>query len=555
MKNFKQLGIATAVAAVSASYVGLAQAQTVTFPNNNLGDVAIVPYYTVQGDWTTGVHIINTGSLTEVVKIRLRRASDSMDALDINIILSPKDEWVGNIDDATGTITLTSDDKSCTAPLEPYYSAGAWPMQALYSAGAEEGYIEIISMGSAPVTSPIGVASKHGSTGIPANCGAVESNFFRVAGAPTSTPTSKGVHNSALSGQTCTDDVLAGIVGPASQGCVLQPDIPGVFDSSTQLLLNSYAQGGNALKVAYHIRDTASGLEFGGNAVHLADFSSVPMMSNQEIQTIGVPDPFGYFFPDLNGGSPSDPITAAARATTFEGVRSVLGARSVINDWSVAAARNVSTDWVITLPGQYTMLNLGAYTTSLFDPTAPCLTQGAQAAVNTAATTTEVAQSCDWRDLPVTVATRDIWDREEQTFVNPTGGLVISPAVGNQPGTTKLENEVNVIEWTAGENAPVLDSVYAQSFDVSALGSDFGWAELGVTSDSGKAQGIYTFAPLADGTAVCPQPSATPGADTCDPFTPTSSAVPIVGFVAWERSFPSDPSANYGRLVDHSYGS
>ena len=90
---------------------------------------------------------------------------------------------------------------------------------------------------------------------------------------------------------------------------------------------------------------------------------------------------------------------------------------------------------------------------------------------------------------------------------------------------------------------------------MSALGADFGWAELGVTSDKttvGKLQGIYTFQPLADGTAVCP---AAGGLETCDPFIPTSSAVPIVGFVAWERSFPSDPSANYGRLVDHSYGS
>ena len=484
MKNFKQLGIATAVAAVSASYIGMAQAQsTVNFPNNNLGDVAIVPYYTVQGDWTTGVHIINTGTQTEVVKIRLRRASDSMDSLDINIVLSPKDEWTGNIDDSTGTITLTSDDNSCTAPLEPYYSAGAWPMQPLYSAGAEEGYIEIIAMGSAPVTSPIGVASKHGVDGTPLNCGAVESNFFRVAGAPTDTPTSKGVHNSALSGQTCTDDVLASIVGPASTGCLTQSSP--VLDSPTQLLINSYNQAGNALKVAYHIRDTASGLEFGGNAVHLADFSAVAMMSNQEIQTVGIPDPFGYFFPDLNGGSPGDPTTLAARATTFEGVRAVLGARSIINDWSVAAARNVSTDWVVTLPGQYTMLALGGYTTSLFDPSKPCLTGGAAAGVNAGTNAPDVAvQSCDWRDLPVTVATRDIWDREEQTFINPTGGLVISPAVGNQPGTTELENEVNVIEWTAGENAPVLDSEYAQSFDVSALGADFGWAELGVTSDT-----------------------------------------------------------------------
>jgi len=538
MKNFKQLGIATAVAAVSASYVGMAQAQAM-YPSSNLGDVAIVPYYTVQGDFTTGIHIINTSDFTEVVKVRLRRASDSMDALDINLIMSPKDEWVGNIDDSTGTIQITTDDKTCTAPLEPYYSSGTYPMPALYSAGAEEGYVEIIAMGSISATSAIGVASKHGSTGVPLNCAAAESNFFQVATlAPVGVPTAKGVHSSSLSAQTCTDDVLAGIEGPASQGCLVS-GLPEAGSSGEPLLLNSFTSGGNVLKVAYHIRDTASGLEMGGNAVHLENFSDVAMLTNQESQTVGVPDLYGYFFPDLNGGSPVD--TPRSR---FEDVRAALGASSIINDWSVAAARNVSTDWVVTLPGQYTMLALGAYTTSLFDPTAPCLTEGGADQANAAGAAVpgySAVQSCDWRDIPVTVSTRDIWDREEQTFINPTGGLVISPDVSGSPGETTLPNEVNVIEWTAGENAPVLDSVYSQSFNTAALGSEFGWAELAVTSDAtiGKSQGIYTFAPLPE----------------LHPFTPTSSAVPIVGFVAWERSFPSDPSANYGRLVDHSYGS
>ena len=527
MKNFKQLGIATAVAAVSASYVGLAQAQ-VTYPSTNLGDAAIVPYYTTQGDFTTGVHIINTSDMTQVVKLRLRRGSDSMDALDFNIIMSPKDEWVGNIDDSSGTITVTTDDTTCTAPL----TNGVFPMPALYSAGAEEGYIEIIGMGSIDVVSPIGAASKHTSAGVPLNCVAAESNFFRVATlAPVPGSSANGIHSSILAHQTCTDDVSAALNGPADQGCVI---------NATPVLPNTLGDTGNVLKVAYHIRDTASGLEMGGNAVHLADFATTAMLSNQESQIIGSPDLYGYFFPDLNGGSPVDPTTAPARMTTFEAVRTTLGATSIINDWSVAAARNVSTDWVVTLPGQYVMLDLGRYTTSLFDATKPCYTDLEIAAVNA---TEPTAQSCDWRDLPVTVSPIEIWDREEQTFINPQGGLVISPDVSGTPASTVFPNEVNVVEWTAGENAPVLDSVYNQSFDTSALGADFGWAELSVSATALKTQGIYNFTAGAPGVG-----------NTA--FTPiVETAIPVVGFVAWERSFPSDPSANYGRLVDHSYGS
>jgi hypothetical protein len=61
-------------------------------------------------------------------------------------------------------------------------------------------------------------------------------------------------------------------------------------------------------------------------------------------------------------------------------------------------------------------------------------------------------------------------DREESVIVPASGNLVICPA---PPGTTKtllLSNEVNVIEWTDGNNAPVLCSSYDTTVDASVLG-------------------------------------------------------------------------------------
>ena len=63
------------------------------------GDLALVPYYTVRGQWVTGIHIVNTSDSTQVVKFRFRRATDGMDALDFNVVMSPRDVYAGFLSD------------------------------------------------------------------------------------------------------------------------------------------------------------------------------------------------------------------------------------------------------------------------------------------------------------------------------------------------------------------------------------------------------------------------------------------------------------------------
>ena len=94
--TFKPLGLAIAVATASAGYAGIANAQTLA-DNAGLGNLGIVPYYTVNSGYTTGVSVINTSAFTQVVKVRMRRAVDSMDALDFNVVLSPFDVWTGYV--------------------------------------------------------------------------------------------------------------------------------------------------------------------------------------------------------------------------------------------------------------------------------------------------------------------------------------------------------------------------------------------------------------------------------------------------------------------------
>jgi hypothetical protein len=505
--NFKQLGLAAAVAAATAGVAATSQAQSLS--SNGLGDLAIVPYYTVQDDWVTGIHIINTTDATQVVKLRLRRALDSADAMDFTLILSPKDEWTGSLDNPNGVVVMSTDDASCTAPLR---ADGKFEMPIIYRDGAEEGYIEVIGMAQPTAeTYPIAVAAKH-VAGVPRDCTAVRSNFFRVPGAAEGAPTAvKGVHYPDVTAQTCA----------TVTGCENVP--------AAGLTLNTYVDTQNdAFKVSWAVTDGNSGLEFGSNAVHLEGFAHDPMMTNQQVLIFGSDDPLGYLFPDLNGGSP-----LLGNRGQFEEVRAALGASSVENDWSSrdSGSFTVATDWVVTMPGQYLMVDPLAYVASL------------QIDDETLALAACNPTNCDYRDIPVGLSIT-YYDREEGAFTPEEGGLVVSPAINLTPDGVALPYEVNVVEWKKG--APnILESQYAVTFEPLFEG-DRGWADLSVTPNLVKDQAIWDYA------ATDPND---PNSITGAPVAVENVAVPIIGFAVWERNFANNPNANYGRAIDHSYGS
>jgi hypothetical protein len=550
--NFKPLGLVAAVAAVTAGYTGVAGAHPER-AIGNLGDLAIIPYYTVQDDWVTGVHIINSSALTQVVKLRLRRGSDSADALDFNLIMSPQDEWTGFIDDSSGDIVFATDDTTCTAPIR---EDGRFPMPAIYRAGAEEGYIEVIGMGSPDPAivnafgaegSAIAIAAKH-SDGVPANCSGVASNFFANAGA---SPFGRGVMTNSLTHQTVSA-AEAAVATANGQDCFTAagagPMVAPNF--SAGVCQNEYESGSDSLKVSYFFRDAASGIEFGGDAVHLTGFSADAWMTNQETGLFSG-DVFGFDFPDLDGG-PWDPSGGLSLRGKYNDLRDggVLGVASVLNDWSTASSRNVSTDWVLTMPGQYAMLDIFTWLQSGFGAT--CGRAEIQA------TGVTPVPECDFRDLPVQLVPT-AYDREEFTPTPEDGDLVISPA---PPGSTTriiLPNEVNVLEWTDGANTPVLGSQYNTVINASAVGES-GWAIGSVSSLNTNARSVCQLDGTTDvvpGTGVTGVPAVFtaggPSYQRPGVCIPATGNVPVVGFVAWERSFPQNPEGNYGRLIDHSF--
>ena len=536
---FKPLGLAAAVAAVTAGYAGAVSAQEVS--SRGLGDLAIIPFYTVNSGFTTGVHIVNTSAQTQVVKLRARRGVDSQDSLDFNIVLSPYDEFVGRLEKAgdevtpqggSGKISFIVNDTTCAAPAGTPTGTGSveWVMPDSgsedtlinFRTGADEGYIEVIAMGQPDSeAAAIAVAAKH-VAGVPRDCVAVRSNFFRN-GVPADT-VSKGVTSPATSNQICTP-------GPANPLC-----------NATGIIVNNYVDAQNdALKVSWFVRDGNAGLEFGNDAVHIEGFAADPMMTNQQQILAGESDPLGFLFPDLDGGSP----LIGVRGLYDTVVRPLLGAASVMNEWSSRDSGDfaVTTDWVVTMPGQYLMVDPLQYIVRLLkdDPIfcpPVALTEGPNAPIS----------ACDFRDIPVGLGIT-YYDREEGVFTPEEGGLIVSPSYNVTPDGIVLPFEVNVVEWSVDAPRPVLDSDYGVEFAPVFTGGvleDRGWARLNVVPSSIKTQSIWDYTIDSDPSSPGPEGG---------PVPVTTTAVPIVGFAVWERAFAANPGSNYGRAIEHSYGS
>jgi hypothetical protein len=568
MKQFQKYGVAAAVAAVSAS--AMAASTGTERSDQNLGDAAIVPYYTTTGGKVTGVHIINTTEATQVVKFRMRRQKDSRDAMDFNIIMSPKDEWVTSIQTnanpsaGKGGVKLITDDTTCTAPIFDADGTLA-EIPATYAEGAEEGYIEIIGMGQ-PTTekAAIAVSAKH-SKGVPKDCASVEYNFLRVADDDNDDVSVLGVHDSERTNQ---------VSSAATTGVTDYADTPD-----------------RALKVSWFIRDADGGLEVGGNAVHIEGFADEPMLTNQEqleFNTDGLVkyDAFNFELPNLNQGSyPASNSRVAnhsARNTNggllFDRVRATLGVDAVHNDWSdkTTDGSTVDTDWVVTLPGQYLSE----------DPF--CVIYAGypvDGATCTASTSLEISDT----EIPLYLVNKagaaqfSLYSREEDVLVDEEeaapAGLDFSPSNSAEkaPDSVTMDREVNVLVFQrAGEESTgVLESAAAQAFTLPEAADDIdnGWMSLsispsgtgkqfvvsghGSTATSGTCStdadaqgcGVPVISKLATGRTY----GAYKAADRTQADAAQDGDTVAIAMAVWKREFGDNPAAAYGRAVEHSY--
>ena len=535
-------------------------AVTLGVSSGERGDLALAPYYTARDDWVTGLHIVNTSERTQVVKLRFRRATDGLDALDFNVVLSPRDVYAGFLSDtASGDIVWSSPDRTCTAPAA---QGNRLTMPGMYRAGADSGYVEVIAMGSpSDERQPIAVAARHsGATaGAPRDCAAVRSNFFADgAGTVTVNPTGATTRTTTL---TTTLTTKQGVQDHATTWQ------RGNAASSNPVIRaggrSTYEDSGNVLKVSYFIRDNATGIEFGDNAVHLRNFLDAPAITNQQYGLLSG-DLNGFEFPDLNGGVPLSSGTGAGGAGDpiqrggFDRLRAseALGARRIVNEWSANPAGGVAMNWVLTLPGQYTMLRLPQYAGALTGPghPAPGVTSAGQLTPPTVCPRQPIAArgaapaiaECDYRDLPVALEFTAYNREEGPDTVVSTAELAVSPTPPTPRPKTYLPRVVNVIAF-AGEG---VFGPLAHNIDVD-LGQPYGWVSARVTSRDSDVKVCDWDRQQDNGPGF---PGAAAGrALTVECSAPTNKGVPVIGFAAWSRKAAANPNASYARIVEHSY--
>jgi len=591
MKQFQKYGVAAAVASIATGVVATEVSK------KEAGDLAIIPYYTVLDGKNTGMHIINTTESTQVVKVRLRRGADSKDALDFNLVMSPFDEWTANIGpnpDGDG-VRVTTGDTTCTVPAFP--ASGA-VMPTTFAEGAEEGYVEIIAMGQ-PTTeiATLAVAAAH-DDGVPLSCAVVRQNFYRVSDAaainaftlPNGGSVTRGVHYSDItSSAVCTANAArtggaCDIEDFREALCADKDDYSTFCNTLIVDVLNAtfYQDSDDgALKVSWMITDSDGGLEIGDNAVMVEGFSEIPMITNQELLDFGVNgilnyDALNFELPNLSWGvwNPARgpqvnfPGTGIANATPsmMPALMDALDAEVLINDWAAfdTAAGTVATDWVVTLPGQYTMQNPVC---DLYEAYSEAAT--ACAAYNvTADTGVSSGGALDEDQLPLLIADGGgsnmlLWDREEmslnETPDTPDTDLGFSPggSAGTPADTFVLNREVNVIMFNDGNvlgTADLQDEDLGLGFVVNVSGegnpSDRGWSALVIEEVADEM--IWSPEDLEFGTDIDPNENDDGDADGWGYFEDSSTdTVAVVGFAAWERSF-ADQAGNYGRAIEHS---
>jgi hypothetical protein len=340
----------------------------------------------------------------------------------------------------------------------------------------------------------------------------------------------------------------------------------------------------NALKVSFMLTDSDGGLEAGDNAVMVEGFADAPMMTNQQPLSFGVDgilkfDPLNFELPNLGFGSYTssnatrlaDAAASITDGSMMVGLMDALDADSIMNDWAAfdTADGTVNADWVVTLPGQYVMVNpiceaYAAYTESSATAVADC---------NTATTVGRLgATANDRNQLPLAVATTNdglslvagsnmnLWDREEAALAgtdtpldDPDPELGFSPGgnAGDNPDdpiTVELPYEVNVIDFGAADAPSALVSDLKLTV-TPPEGSDRGWGRLDIepaTPDGGIASWQLTGA--ADDGDITNDYGATGFAGAA---ALNDDDVAVVGFAVWQRSFAAQ-AGNYGRMVEHS---
>ncbi len=427
----KRNNLTTAVIAGLAGVAGVASiSNAVDINNDGLGQVLIYPYYTVNNGYNTIMTVVNTTDQAKAVKVRFMEGKNTQEVLDFNLYLSAYDVWTAVLVKSGTDVQLITNDTSCTAPSNisgqvflPYQYQG----DAVGEDGVRkfEGHFEIIEMG--PIVDPVTIGNVTHVAGTPPGCATVSANWASGTGAW------------ALD-QPLADSVLG------------QPS-GGLFGTAS--LIN-----------------VPEGVDVGYDAVALEDFTDLVNHSSP-----------GDLIPSLAQANPpvSTVIVNGTVVTTnwlvnldpdansADPVSALFMHDRIYNEYTVEAAINADTEWVVTFPTKRFYVNPG--------PIAPFTTNFGENG------------ACE------PFGTR-YWDREEGEPNQPPGTTPVSPLPPpDQPQVPVFCWEANVLSFTH-DDAPagpsnILGSNHNYWYTLGA-GFDAGWVELSFAQTKTFTDGAIT---------------------------------------------------------------
>ena len=295
-------------AAIAMAVTGASAAHAVHVNTDGLGEVLLYPYFTVQNDFVTAVHVVNTTDQAKAVKVRFLEGKNSKEVLDFNLYLSPFDVWTGTVvPDATNGAKLVSTDTSCIAPKQ--IPAGGQAFRNFEFASESdandpnrraEGYIELIEMGV--LSDPAQAAAvTHTAAGVPADCSVITSADF--AGT---------VSVSAPSG--------------------------GLFGSG-------------------HLVSVEGGVRTSYDPVALDDFSDDPIWFTSGSTSPSLANVFPPVADILDG---NQVVSFDSGSNPIDAVSAVLTQDEIYNEYTIDAGRLSQTDWIVTFPTKRFYVNVAA---------------------------------------------------------------------------------------------------------------------------------------------------------------------------------------------------
>ena len=420
--------------AVLSAMAGVNGAHAVSVNPDGLGQVLLYPYYTTESGQDTYINVVNTSDYVKAVKVRFKESLNSVEVLDFNLYLSPKDHWsvtvTAGATDADAAVIVTAD-TSCTVPRSLSSKAVGSTgdiisfRSSLYagaSAGekengddrTKEGYVEIIEMGnvmdSGSTTMPnLATAATH-TSGVPNDCAAVSAAWG--------------------SGGAWSSDAQA----------YMSPPTGGLYGYGVLINVNE-------------------GTDATYDAVALDDFVD-------QQAPVSIHARPGDSQPNLDSGSNFAELYYNGQALEPEGTRAIDAVSMVLmhniiaNDFVLEPTIAAGTDWVITFPTKRDYINNGVSGTppnTTLNPATPPFT------VPWNASTSSSCESIGLR----------YWDREETP--EAPSDQDFSPA---PPGATfALCAEANVMTFDGSNVLEASDRGTGSDLHISDA-VDNGWLEM-----------------------------------------------------------------------------